>query len=332
MNFKTVIHNMSSKKRLFQVMGTLFIIIIVFLCIIVISKVRSNIMLKDVLSENTSVIWAQSNPSDEPQPINTNNLYYYELGGEVTLLEDGYDFFDIVLNNDGTRLLAFTGNRGGFEIVEYEINNRELTSILTSEQVCAFLKENRHKLHSDEPYGFNVQYYDNEDKISFIYDEYLMGYSKEEGFEVIYTFELGWDFCYSWVENEKTLLVCDGYKLIKYDIATGKKRTLIEQSRIFNFVLSPDESVIIYEDRSASALYRYNLKSGKRKLLCEISDSNPELIMSKNGRFILCHDATINFMNYAKAFIYIIDIENGEKYIVQEIEYGDGVAGVTWNR
>lgn len=324
---------MNTKISLILLIIVLFLTAIVLLGEVVIPKVRKYLMLKDLMSRNTSVIWAQRDPSREYNPIHKNKLYYYELGGQVTLLEDEYYFFDMVLNSDGTRMLAFTGYKEDFEIVEYDINERELTSILTSEQVENYLNKNGYENPITSREGFNVQYYDNENKISFIYDDFLMGYSPQEGLKVIYTFESGGERSYSWMENDTALLLNDKYELINYNIMTGKRITLIEQSRPFNFVLSIDESYIIYEDRKTKSLYRYDLKSGNMNRLCGISDSRPELIISKDSRYILCHDTIWSFIAYTtKPIIYIIDVESGKKYYVREFDYGYGIAGVTWNQ
>ena len=323
----------NAKIRLILLIIVLLLTAIVILGEVVIPIVREHLMIKDLISRNTSVIWAQRDPSLEYNPIHTNKLYYYELGGQVTLLEDEYYFFDMVLNNDGTRMLAFTGYMTNFEIVEYDINERKLTTILTSEQAEDYLDKNGYEKPVTRREGCNVQYYDNENKISFKYGKYLMGYSMQEGFEVIYSFELGARCAYSWMDNNTSLLLNDGYELIKYNTMTGKRITIIEQTRPFNFVLSTDESYIIYEDRKTGYLYRYDLKSDKQNRLCGISDSRPELIISKDSRYILCHDTIWAFIPYStKSIIYIIDVESGKKYYVKEFDYDYEIAGVAWNQ
>lgn len=329
MSYKTA---MNTKMRLIPVIIVLLLTAIIILGEIVIPKVRKYLMLKDLMSRNTFVIWAQRDPSKEYNPINSNNLYYYELGGQMTLLEDEYDFFDMVLNNDGTRLLAFTGYRTNFEIVEYDINERKLTSILSSEQAEAYLNKNSYEKPITRREGYDVQYYDNENRISFKYGKYLMGYSQQEGFSVIYSFEYGGRYAYSWMEDDNALLLNDGYELIKYNTLTGKRSTIIKQSRPFNFVLSKDESYVIYEDRKTESLYRYDLKSGEQNRLCGVSGSQPKLTMSKDNRYLLCRDRQLGYINSLKPLIYIIDVESGKKYLVKDFVYDTEIAGVAWNQ
>ena len=280
---------------------------------------------KNYVTHEASLIWIESSGDKD-------HLCQYGPNGRETLLEDRYEFRDFICSKDNKRLLSFIGEWEWFTIAEYDIENRELHTILELEEIDAFLDENGYEKSSTGREGSCVRYYDDERKISFIYDTYLMGYS-QEGLEVIYTTKRFSIYGYSWLEDGVSLLICDADGLIKYNTVTGKKEMVAEKIRAFD--LSPNNKFIIMADNDY-VTWKYDLETGKVKKIFSVSAANglyPILRISEDNRYLLYENNVTDSLGMGsyRHYIYIIDVENGKKRLVKKWKYGIPIiTGVAW--
>lgn len=309
------------------------IAMIVIVCVLVTLEgleIREYYRTKDYVTHEASFIWFEHSGDS-----GGTRLYQYGPNGQERLLEERYEFRDFICSNDNDRLLSFTGvDSQRFTIVEYDIENRELCTILELEVIDAFLDENGYEKKDTGRGGNCVRYYDDERKISFIYDRYLMGYSEKEGLEVIYAAEpSSIIYGYSWLGDGESLLICDDCNLIKYNTITGKKIMLAEEIR--SFQLSKDEKFIIMADNDYRT-WKYDLRTGKTEKIFSVSATNgryPILRISDDSRYLLYENNITDSLGMGsyRHYVYIIDIESGEKILVKKWKYGFSViSGVAW--
>lgn len=325
---------MHARKKIFfknklWLIAFLMLIIVISVGLIML-KMGEYFLKKDLISRDTSIICAQREYLEEDTSYITR-LYKYNLEGQETVLEEQYEFFDMVSSKDNNKLLSFIGHKEHFNIVEYDIKRQELRYILSTEQIEAFLDENGYKKSLAQREGSCVKYYDNENGISFLYDNYVMGYSEKKGLEMIYAIQGTAGNVYCWMEDDTSLLINEGTELIKYNTLTGEKTTLLTQPYTFSFVLSTDESFVVFEDREKGYLWIYNLKSGERKKLCKRYHPFPELQISEDNRYLLCKDS-VQVLSSSKKVVYIVDIESGKKAKVKEWGFDTDISAVAWNR
>ncbi len=309
----------------------LFLLFIVVLGGCIMSNLNRYFMKQNLKSRNTSVIWAQREHLEKDPCSYATKLYQYKPGGETVLLEDRYEFIDLTCGSDKEKLLALIKNDTGFYVAEYNIKSRELKNVLDSEQIDRFLSQNGYHEPVSRENGKCIRYYKDEAGISLIYGNYIVGYSGEEGMEILYTYGDTPRMMYEWMENDTALLVNDGNKLIKYDIYDQKGTTLLVQSRMFNFVLSGDEKFVIFEDTAKGFLWCYDLDNGKRKKLCRRYHFLPTLKMSGDNQYFMCLDA-VQILSSYKEFLFIINAENGRKIKLEEWGFETVIVAVTWNQ
>ena len=280
--------------------------------------------ISDYVTNEAVFIWTEYS-----RDCDIMRLYQYGPNGQETLLEDRYEFRDFICSEDNERLLSFAGiDSQRFTIVEYDIENRELHTILEFEEIKAFLDENGYEKKKTQREGRFVRYYDDERKISFTYDRYLMGYSEEEGLEVIYATKYFSIDGYSWLKDGISLLICEDDGLIKYNTVTGKREMVAEGVRTFD--LSKDEKFIIMTDKDQT-VWKYDLETGKMKKIHETFMIRPILRISKDDRYLLYENLKTD-MGASKNSIWIIELETGEKIRMKKAKYSEHilVTGVAW--
>lgn len=304
------------------------ILLVVIVCIVTIVatlKIGRYFMLKNFITHNASFIWVEKKYSEDGYET---KLYQYGPNSREILLEDRYEFRDFICSKDNERLLSFIGDRERFAIVEYDINSQQLNRILELEEIDSFLDENGYEKSVTQREGRCVRYYDDEKKISFIYDKYIMSYSKQEGLEVIYSMKTSLFNEYSWLDDDVTLMIREDNNLVKYNAVTGEKEILAEGVQAF--APSEDGKFVILEDKNKTT-WKYELESGKTKKLHQSSTSFPILRISEDNRYLL-YNNVIRDMGSSKDYICIIDIENGKKVYIKKWKYSSHVfiTGVAW--
>ena len=119
----------------------ILISIVLFLSIMfIVRRINNYVMKKELAEQNLSIIWAQQEALNPENKWMTTLLYRWEFGKEEELLEDRYVFRDFICNGDGTRLLSLIRYN---EVVEYNIETKELDHIVNTKQLDAFLREDR---------------------------------------------------------------------------------------------------------------------------------------------------------------------------------------------
>ncbi len=322
------------KKVIISIMVVLMVPIVVLLGNAVAKSVNAHIIKKDLESDKISIIMTLRSPM-ESKSANETKLYRHNMEEQI-LLAEGYDFYDIVSSKDGSKILSFMGHgREKFDIVEYDLESKTPRKILNTEEIKAYLIENGYMEQETDRnrYGYCPRYYRDENCISFQYDKFLMGYSEQEGLEVIYTLE-DYGHAYSWIKDDTVLLICDG-GIVEYNTDTGERKTLFEQAHTFNFAVSPDEEFVVYEERDTGYLCRYDLKDGTKQELCKYKHPLPILQIYGDGQYLLYQDAVQVLSSY-KSYIYVMDIESRKKWKVYECGVGTPfkstqITGVAWN-
>ena len=281
--------------------------------------------------KGTSILWAQWKYLEGTDDEAVTRLYQYDLKGETVLLENEYEITDMKYSEDKKKLLVLMDNWGDFRVAEYDMENRECRDILCGEQIEAFLDENGYtKLISDRN-GYCVRYYGG-DKISLLYGDYILGYSERDGLKVLYEFRYFPGMVYEWMENDTVLLINDGYELVRYDPITKKDELIMLQSSTFNFTLSADEKILVYEDTDKGYLWKYDMVSREKERLCKRHHFYPELRISEDNRYLICMDAVQVLSSYIR-FIYVVDMESGKKAWLRKWGLNDpGLRAVEWNQ
>lgn len=321
------------KKVLRFVLIILLVIAVILISRLIAQRVDEYFIKRDLASDDASIIMTLRSPMDD-RSANETKLYRHNLEGPILLVE-GYDLYDMVSSQDGSKILAFMGGWEQFDIVEYDLQSKALNRVLSTDEIQTYLTDNGYMEQgaNQSRYGYCLRYYHDENCISFLYKDFLMGYSEEKGLEVIYTLE-NFGHAYSWIKDDTALLIGDG-GIVEYDADTGERTILFEQAHTFNFTVSPDETFLVYEERDTGYLCRYDLADGTRKELCRYGHPHPNLQLDKNGKYLLCQDAKDILTSY-KLFLYVIDIENGRKWKAFECGIGTPlkstqITGVTWN-
>lgn len=292
--------------------------------------IHKYVIKKDLESRNIVVIWAQMEHVGDDEYTYVTNLYRCKFGEPEELLEDRYELFDFILSRDNRKLLTFVGHRTRFDIAEYDLEKKELKIILSSAQVDEFLDKNNYEKPKIKREGRCVRYYDDGKKISFRYGKYLIGYSEQTGLEVICVLDSAGEL-YSWMENNKVLLINKGTELVKLNPVTGEHVKWIKQADTLDFVVSEDENFVVFEDSNYSFLWKHDLESGKRKKICRCSHPGAILRISDDGRYLLCRDA-LDILSSVRTSMYIVDIKSGKKVKLKSWGFDKSVKGMAWNQ
>lgn len=284
--------------------------------------------------KSNEIIWAEWEKQGGKY---TTKLYQYSLNGQKVLLEDRYEFRDFICSKDQERLLSFIGGEKWFRIAEYNICDRQLKEILDLEAVDLFLEKNGYEKSAARREGSCVRYYDEDKKISFIYDRYIMGYSEQTGLEVIYAMQAYSANEYRWAENDGVLLICEKRNLVKYDMVTGEKEILAEAVRSFD--VSEEGKFIFWAD-GKKVIWRYDVESGEKKKMYTCSHPQALFRISGDGKYLFCQDllcedkaaAMLNFVKTEEVTIGVVIMEIESREVVDRKAFDKGVIGIAWRR
>lgn len=306
----------------------ILISIVLFLSIMfIVRRINNYVMKKELAEQNLSIIWAQRealNPDDEW--TKTTLLYRWEFGKEEELLEDRYIFRDFICNGDGTRLLSLLRYS---EVVEYNIETKELDYIVDTDQLDAFLRE---KGYQEEYYDDAClscpRYYDNENKISVMYGDFIIGYSRQEGLELIYVLGNARD-TYSWAAGDSVLLVNQyGGRISSCDLDTRKRRDLLYKAGPFSQVA--ENNTFVLRSQKEPITWLYDMDSNRFKKILKGGIGYPEYKITSDGRYLLWRD-NIPVMSQEMDFLYIVDLESGRKVRLKKWGFDVPVSGMTWS-
>ena len=240
----------------------ILISIVLFLSIMfIVRRINNYVMKKELAEQNLSIIWAQQEALNPENKWMTTLLYRWEFGKEEELLEDRYVFRDFICNGDGTRLLSLIRYN---EVVEYNIETKELDHIVNTKQLDAFLRE---KGYQEEYYDDAClscpRYYDNENKISVMYGDFIIGYSRQEGLELIYVLGNARD-TYSWAAGDSVLLVNQyGGRISSCDLDTRKRRDLLYKAGPFSQVA--ENNTFVLRSQKEPITWLYDMDSNRFK-------------------------------------------------------------------
>ena len=168
--------------RINKIKKIIFLIIAVSISLVwLVLNINDYIMKKQLMNNNLSIIWAQGDSLDANDKRKmTTRLYRWELGKTEELLEDRYHFLDFVCSKDHKKLLSLVGYT---DVAEYDLETKELSYLINTEQLDAFLKEKGYRGRLiDDAWLHCPRYYDDENKISVMYGKFIIGYSNQEGY------------------------------------------------------------------------------------------------------------------------------------------------------
>ena len=261
----------------------ILISIVLFLSIMfIVRRINNYVMKKELAEQNLSIIWAQQEALNPENKWMTTLLYRWEFGKEEELLEDRYVFRDFICNGDGTRLLSLIRYN---EVVEYNIETKELDHIVNTKQLDAFLRE---KGYQEEYYDDAClscpRYYDNENKISVMYGDFIIGYSRQEGLELIYVLGNARD-TYSWAAGDSVLLVNQyGGRISSCDLDTRKRRDLLYKAGPFSQVA--ENNTFVLRSQKEPITWLYDMDSNRFKKILKGGIGYPEYKITSDGRYL----------------------------------------------
>lgn len=282
---------------------------------------------KNMAEKNLSIIWAQGEDLDSNDKwVMTTMLYRKKLGKSKELLEDRYFFRDFISNKDHTKLLSLIGYK---KVAEYDIEKKELIDIVNVEQLKTFLKE---KGYQEKQYADALlccpRYYDNENKISVLYGKFIIGYSSQQGLELLYILDTA-DNVYSWAKNDSVLLVCQyDHRLAYYDLATQNRKDLIRNVQTISPIA--ENGTFILGEAIGSVTWLYDLEHNKFTKICKNMIGYPEYQISPDNQYLLWRD-NIPVMTQEFDILYIVDLESGKKIRLKTWGFDTPVYGMTWN-
>lgn len=303
-----------------------FLIIIAVSATLLALKIEDFMMKKQLMNNNLSIIWAQGEALDANDKWKmTTRLYRWELGKTEELLEDRYYFHDFVCSKDHKKLLSLVDYK---YVAEYDLETKELSYLIHTEQLDAFLKEKGYRGRLiDDAWLHCPRYYDDENKISVMYGNFIIGYSSQEGYELLYVSKNIKDI-YSWAYDDSALLICqhDG-RLRYYDRNTRQSKTLVNPIYTFSSV-TENNQVVLKESKGYACLY--DLENQKYKKLFKGGYGSPQYEISDDGQYLLWNDKVRVSMQEMN-FLYLVDLESGKKMRLKKWGFDVSVYGVAWN-
>lgn len=306
----------------------ILISIVLFLSMMfIVRRINNYVMKKELAEQNLSIIWAQKealNPDDKRTM--TTLLYRWEFGKEEELLEDRYIFRDFICNGDATRLLSLIRYN---EVVEYNIGTKELEHIVNTDQLDAFLREKGYREeYYDDAWLSCPRYYDNENRISVMYGDFIIGYSRQEGLELIYVLGNAYD-TYSWAAGDRVLLVNQyGGRISSCDLDARNRKELIYKAGPFSQVA--ENNTFVVRSQTEAVTWLYDIDNKKFKKILKGGVGYPEYKITSNGQYLLWRD-NIAVMSQEIDFLYIVDLESGKKISLKTWGFDVPVSGMTWS-
>lgn len=210
------------------------------------------------------------------------------------------------------------------------IQKKELIDIVNVEQLKTFLKE---KGYQEKQYADALlccpRYYDNENKISVLYGKFIIGYSSQQGLELLYILDTA-DNVYSWAKNDSVLLVCQyDHRLAYYDLATQNRKDLIRNVQTISPIA--ENGTFILGEAIGSVTWLYDLEHNKFTKICKNMIGYPEYQISPDNQYLLWRD-NIPVMTQEFDILYIVDLESGKKIRLKTWGFDTPVYGMTWNQ
>ncbi|MDE5422858.1 PDZ domain-containing protein [Ancylomarina sp. DW003] len=160
------------------------------------------------------------------------------------------------------------------------------------------------------PDGKYVSYYSD---ATGEYEIYLLENKKGAKAKQITSGSSAWMYAAKWSDNSKYLLFFDRTLKLKYlDVESGKVKVvdIANRNEIREYNFSPDSEWITYSKESKnsqSAIWVYNLKSGKNVQLTNDTFSDSEPVFSQDGHFIFFlsnRDFNLNFSSFEFNYLY----------------------------
>lgn len=298
-------------------------ILVVMGIIAIVSIIAGSSLSTNALEDVPSIIWSRY-ISDENGHITGGELCSYDVGTkEIRTLED------IALDHvsyDGKSLLVgiqnlFPDSSGFKGIVTYDIHTGELREILSCDEIYAMLDENDHAFCGE------VQMDSDKKSFYFLCGGKLFLYDAEKE-ELTVLFDTAGTQCVL-SSNGETLYYSEGGKLYAYHPENKETETVLEG--VYNFTVSNDEKMIVYENRKEEGIYLYLPETGEDKELFQVNYPDNVLSTSDDNGYLLFTDykETIPATNI-KTIIGIYDFSTGKKTVVYQGEYGEDFRGMLW--
>lgn len=305
----------------------IFIIVSVSISLLLlVPNISDYIMKKQLMDRNISIIWAQGDSLDSSNKQKlTTRLYRWEVGKTEELLEDRYDFYDFVCSKDNKKLLSLVDYK---YVAEYDIETKKLSCIINTEQLDAFLKEKGYRgMQVDDAWLHCPRYYDDENKISVMYGNFIIGYSEQEGFELLYASKNVKDI-YSWAYDDSGLLICqyDG-RLGYYDLDARQRKDFARS--VYTFSPITENNMLVLR-KAKGYVWLYDLENKKCKKLFKGGYGFPQYELSDDAQYLLWNDE-VQVMTQEMNFLYIVDLKSGRKIRLKKWGFDVPVYGITWN-
>ena len=305
----------------------ILISIVLFLSMLfMVWRINNYVMKKELAEQNLSIIWAQKEALSPDDKRMTTLLYRWEFGKEEELLEDRYVFRDFICNGDGTRLLSLIRYN---EVVEYNIGTKELDRIVNTKQLDVFLREKGYREeYYDDAWLSCPRYYDNENRISVMYGDFIIGYSRQEGLELLYVLGNAYD-TYSWAAGDSVLLVNQyGGRISFCDLDSHYRKDLIHKAGPFSQVA--ENNTFVVRGQKDAVAWLYDMDSERFKKILKGGIGYPEYKITSDGKYLLWRD-NIPVMSQEMDFLYIVDLESGRKIRLKKWGFDVPVSGMTWS-
>lgn len=282
--------------------------------------------------EIDDIIWT-NNVCYKEEYVNGKNIFLYR--GAINLYRDGKTetVGDILLSNfskNGENLLVgmqnLYPNMEGFKgIITYDIVTRELKEILAYDKICDFLGEGNHELLGKIQMTMDGKF------IYFACGKKMISYDTEKStLELLFETQTS---CNEYFLNAKEtcLYYSDSpHTLYRYDILTKTRDTMIDQD-IYNFAVSKDEKLVVYESRRDKALFLCHMDTGKKEKLVDLNYGYGVVYISDDSRYILYTDYKEAIVpTNCKIIIYVMDLETGKRRTIFKGTYQDNIGNVLW--
>ena len=282
--------------------------------------------------EIDDIIWT-NNVCYKEENVNGKNIFLYK--GTINLYRDGKieTVGDILLSNfskNGENLLVGMQNlypdTEGFKgIITYDIATRELNEILAYDKICDFLGEENHELLG------KIQMTMDGKLFYFACGKKIILYDAEKStLDLLFETQTS---CNEYFLNAKEtcLYYSDSpHTLYKYDILTKKQDSLIDQD-VYNFAVSKDEKLVVYENRRDKALFLYYMDTGEKRKLVDLNYGYSAVYISEDSRYILYTDYREAIVpTNCKIIIYVKELETGKRRTIYKGTYQDNIGNVLW--